>query len=408
MNFILKKCKNTLGVALHGETIFDACLFDVGGKEGSLALLTGSEDCSSRVSLWRGGILVSSKLLPAQESGVRAVCHCRSISGGSTLAAVSGAKLNTQFFLVHDLKERPAPSASGCDTDDFSVELLGHGSPSKSASIDHRINAVKAFPLHVVDGGNDAYLVATGDSNGSCYLYRVLHNPPKKKKTIAGLLLCKEARPILSLDMVSAGDPRQILLVIGTNEGDVSVRDISSFVDSSGLDLCEEITNSATLACYRAHSMATNAISAQVLQGQHSSNKIVLRLCSGGDDQAVCCCDLEILTGDSSGRLRSIQSPRVETRREAALSAIRGINWIDGNRFVTTGYDQRLTLWQWENDGSINKHEDIFVDVGDINCLACSTNRQDGKYEIAIGGVGIEFFSVNVKNESQVQCIGDI
>jgi len=41
-------------------------------------------------------------------------------------------------------------------------------------------------------------------------------------------------------------------------------------------------------------------------------------------------------------------------RPEESRSALKGVAWVNDEVFVTAGYDQRLALWRWTDDGAIS------------------------------------------------------
>jgi hypothetical protein len=79
----------------------------------------------------------------------------------------------------------------------------------------------------------------------------------------------------------------------------------------------------------------------------------------------------------------------------AAVSALKGIEFINNTHFIVTGYDQRLTLWRYvdNEDPHWIKIDDAPIDVGDVNCLALCSVGND-QHIIAIGGAGVEILSL--------------
>ena len=120
------------GVPLHYETIFDSASFLM--DKGRVGFVTGSEDCSSRISIWSNGSIRFSKPLSPQASGVRAVCCTTFTNDQSTLVVVGGSKLSLQFFVAqHD--------------ESMTTKFIGNGRMHKEvARMDHRINALAFHP----------------------------------------------------------------------------------------------------------------------------------------------------------------------------------------------------------------------------------------------------------------------
>jgi WD40 repeat protein len=361
----------TGSLGLHGESIFSACLFRVGKANESLALFTGSEDCSSRISLWQGGVLKQSKQLPLQESCVRAVCSSRHASSKMTLLVAGGGKSLVQLFLVHDI-DQDVPSDR---SDTIAAELLGYGRPTTQATIDHRVNAVAAFPLEAEDSSR-MHLVASGDSNGSCLLYLVSE---ESKSNFDGWLVHQCERPILSVELVKAG-PRLVLL-LGTTGGDVTVFDLPG--TSRGVKAMSTDQVHPTVG-YKAHAVGTNDINAIVV-GRGEGGTLSMLIASGGDDQSICCCELRAnsVTGESLG---DVKVERTSTTKEASYSAIKGVKWVDERYLMSAGYDQRLSVWQYAYP-SLTLVDCTPVDVGDVNCLHALGQT------VAVGGSGVELFS---------------
>ena len=89
----------------HPEPVFDCCLFRTRPESDYIACLSGGEDCTGRLSIFRTKDGASfTKQLPPQESCVRAVCTSQHPSTNQTLLVVGGGKLAIQFFMLKDLK----------------------------------------------------------------------------------------------------------------------------------------------------------------------------------------------------------------------------------------------------------------------------------------------------------------
>jgi WD40 repeat protein len=363
----------TGSLGLHGESIFSACLFPISTDNETIALFTGSEDCSSKISLWQGGVLKSSKQLPLQESCVRTVCSSKHASSKTTLLVAGGGKLMLQLFLVHDI-DQDVESESA---ERIAVELLGHGRSATKASIDHRVNAVAAIPLDSEDSSSRMHLVATGDSNGSCVLYLISE---EKKTNFDGWLVHLCDRPILSVGLVRAG-PRVVLL-LGTTGGDVAVFDLPG--TSRGVEAMSTAQVNPMLS-YKAHAVGTNDIHAIVVE-QRDGGSLSMLIASGGDDQSICCCELRAsrVTGESLGDAKVARS---STTNEASYSAIKGVKWVDERYLLSAGYDQRLSVWQYDHP-SLTLVDCIPGDVGDVNCFHALGQTA------AVGGSGVELFSL--------------
>jgi WD40 repeat protein len=373
------------GVSLHGETIFSACFFSIGMKGRSLFLLTGSEDCTSKVSLYRSDKLIDSISLTPQESCVRAVCSSQ-LDDSSALLVIGGGKLALQFFLARSKNDSGQTIES---LQDLEINFLGKGATRAKAKIDHRINAVKAIPIQASDR---SHLVVAGDSDGNCHLFMVsedtqLRPPP-------GQLVQASSRPILCIDLLSING--RVLVVLGTTGGDVLLFDLpGSFVELS--DQWDDLRASwLPLSSYQAHQMGTNSVSSSI-QSKEDYDGVVVVICTGGDDQAVCICEAHIATSRPSKlELNYKLCPRVT--REASFSAIKGVAQFlsKGKRFIlTVGYSQQLAVWSCgEIEGSnLQLEHHVPVDLGDVNCLAVD-DRLCSECLLAVGGLGMETFAL--------------
>ncbi|CAB9520178.1 WD repeat domain 6 [Seminavis robusta] len=411
----------TLGVGLHGETIYSASFFPhhvlPDGTVKTWALVTGSEDCASRISLFQNGTLTCTKRLPPQESCVRAVCSSTHHAEGhtTTLIVVGGGKLMLQFFLVHNrllpneaVKFDTTPASTG----DALIRFMGNGVSREKASIDHRINSVCSILLETTDstvGDSVAScplaVVTAGDSEGNCHIYLITVDIGGfKKQSWRGLPLPKPdlvRRPILSVEMVKVGS--HLLLFVGTTGGDIELWELPSDASAEEWNvLLDPKAAAATtfpatrLAQYHAHQMGVNSISACTL-----NNDTVL-VCSGGDDQAITLSEFQIATATTATMRRSI------TVREASSSAIKEVLLLGKNRILSVGYSQRLALWECKSpksksddrpdplDGDDTGLELVWTaacSVGDVNCMACTTNTTCGRV-VAVCGAGVALYSL--------------
>ena len=408
------------GVGLHGESIYSASFFTYTTNSGEQcqALLTGSEDCTSKISLYHKGTLISSRQLPAQESCVRTVCssgsHPDDSSTTSTLLAVGGGKLTLQFFsvtsekpLAGNRKEGELESHSHPTNSDLQIYFLGYGKTNTKATIDHRINAVKAIRLDNNAGDQEAplHLVAAGDSEGNCYIYKVSLDVSERKHSWLGLPLPRDdlpSKPILSTALLKIRE--RVLLLTGTTGGDIGIWDLPGTANAKEWDSLLPKSNESKddglfpvrkIASYRAHQMGVNSISAALIVVDSSER--VVRVCSGGDDQAISVCDLLIIFDeeDQNGALNSAKVLNLTTAREATSSAVKGVQMLGSDRIISVGYSQRLALWKVSSNGNLVLERTAPVSVGDVNCLACSNpGDHDKGFVVGVGGAGIDLLSI--------------
>ena len=145
-----------LNVPFHGETVFDV---DLCNMKGVIVLVSGSNDCSVKLSLIKESRITLIKTLPPHETCIRAISISHHIDSSSSIVAVCGGKLITTFYRL-DVNENK----------DISVHFLCNTMLPIKSSIDHRINAVKAIPLSRVEENLSSHLVLSGDSDGGLHL----------------------------------------------------------------------------------------------------------------------------------------------------------------------------------------------------------------------------------------------
>ena len=147
-----------LGVACHGETVLDVAFCGT-TSDGKTLLLSGSNDCTSKLYIVEAGeIRLVSELQP-HESCVRAVCSSRHASSRSSLLVVSGGKLQSSFYRLEEVNE-----------DAYRVIYLCNNKLQEKPAIDQRMNAVDAVPLTRKESPDQSHLVASGDSDGGLHL----------------------------------------------------------------------------------------------------------------------------------------------------------------------------------------------------------------------------------------------
>ena len=375
--------KTPEGIPVHGETIFDSCFFSLGKGDTSF-LFTGSEDCGSKLFLCKKNHLEDAIALTPQESCVRAVC-CSQVDEKSALLVVGGAKLILQFFLGRSI------GGSCSSFDDIAIHFIGKRTNRQSASIDQRINTVKAVPML---GSDRIHLVVAGDSAGQCHVYIISEDLSVRPSL--GIVEKAASRPILSIALNRIHD--RILLVIGTTAGDVIVYDLPA----SAPDLnehWEKVSNSpwSPITTFQTHQMGTNAIS--MLTTTTSDTTTCASILTAGDDQAITHCRLKVTSTSKDAALQAVLESSA-TIREASFSALKGIVLLpctNSTLFVTAGYAQRISLWKLLEDVSggesklqIVKH--LPVDVGDVNAVAACTTAHT--VLAAVVGLGIELFTI--------------
>ena len=373
------------GIRVHGETIFDSCFMSLGENSPATFMLTASEDCGTKIFCVRENCLSDVMSLTPQESCVRAVCTSQ-VDCTSSLIVVGGGKLTIQFFIAKSTKSG-SPTVSSLN--DIEISFLRHGFSRDRASIDQRVNVVKASPLQ--DSGLERYhLVVAADSAGQCFLDIVSEDtcaPP-----LAGVFVQVSDHPILSMALLPLLG--RILVVFGTTAGAVILYELPG----SEVKLRELWPTLATswkpVASFQAHQMGTNAmsLSAVIIDGINADVLIF----SGGDDQAISVCKFRL--GFSSVTSSISSGPfSIRTEVHASYSAVKGVFEVQSaskscKYFVTAGYTQTVALWKWENE-TLEVVMNLPVDIGDVNALAAYSDG-NGALLVAVVGLGIELFSL--------------
>lgn len=350
-------------VVFHNEPVYDCCMF-LTRDDGPTALLTGSEDCSSMVSILGRNGCVWSQRLPPQESCVRAVSASHHPSSSTTLLSVCGGKLTIQFFLFHDI--------TSMDDSSFFVEVKGKGRlPGSASGIDHRINAVVSSPT---TNANE-HVVFIGDSCGKISLIRVDENA---RGSVPGGLVATMPRSVLSLSLVELRKDIYLLFV-GTTGGELTVWKIA----------IPEPSKSDELWRIQAHQIGTNCIDTLVLAKSTSVNEILITSC--GDDQALTTAIVEVSFDDTEASL-CCKTKSSSTIREAGISALKGVVIVDSHHIITAGYGQQIQIWQRREEGDAILQVSEPVDVGDVNTLAATQRHEETL--VVVGGEGLEVFAV--------------
>ena len=374
--------QHNVGVPLHGEPVFDLCLFTSHPRADYRMLLTGSEDCTARVSVVTNSEVVASTLLPSQTSCIRAVSSSRHSNDHTTLLIVCGGKMTVHFYALID-QTVDCHEKTLSDTKRLCKMItrhIGTGYYSFKPSIDPRINAVQSMPL---ENGNDVrHVVFTGDSDGSIHLFTV-SDMQAAPRTIPGQLLYTLGRPVLSLEVVALHDSR-IFVIAGITDGSIVMWLLPT------IDFTLPI---APLGKYDAHRIGTNSISALLVD--EIEDEVQIRICSGGDDQSLAVCTVNLLVHEevqpSPRCLKIVSFVRLDV---ASASAIKGVKLVDADHILSVGYSQRLALWQVVSDPDALKLLSMSaVDVADVNCFSVS----DDNNSIAVGGLGIELFQIKSK-----------
>jgi len=373
------------GLRLHGETIFDVCFMSLGENSPVSFMITTSEDCGTKIVTCRKDDFIDVMPLTPQESCVRAVCTSQ-FDDMSSLIVVGGGKLTIQFFLI---KSATAGFSQVTCLSDTEVFFLRQGFTRQKASIDQRINVVRATPLHEL-GTEREHLVVGGDSAGQCFLDIVSENVSTRPST--GVVVEVSQRPVLCMALLPILG--RILVAMGNTAGEVILYDLPG----SPLNLRQLLPTLPTawkpVAVFQAHQMGTNtmSMSAETLDGKNAEVTIF----TGGDDQAISVCKFPLHLSEAGSLCPGPFS--VVTESNASFSAIKGIVDVPssskGCRYIlSAGYTQRHVVWKWKNE-KLEAVRSLPVDIGDVNALtACKGTR--GDFLVAVAGMGVELFNMS-------------
>lgn len=368
------------GVSLHGEPIYDSCMFTTADNVDYVAIVSGSEDCTAKLSFLVNDTVRTSFSLPPQESCIRAVAASRKSCSPHSLIAIGGGKLSIDFYLIKDMNTRGNNFRGNL----IQMYKIGKGGTHDMANIDHRINAIKAVPNRFAKEAS--HFVGIGDSNGNVGFFIVQEDRKHERFTIPKYHVTTQDRPILSLDVLSWDN--FFLLFVGSTDGDISI-------------WCVEVSQGTTLTYnvhetpiheFKAHQVGANAICTSILS--NSTSSLNLLLCSAGDDQAISVIDLLFSRGIKKEICVRILSKSVTP--EADISALKGVHFISKTKYISVGYGQKMLLWSWSHKKGNQLLSAISIDVCDVNCLALC--RVQDRVLAAAGGEGLEIIEVHESN----------
>ncbi|KAL3767119.1 hypothetical protein ACHAWO_003343 [Cyclotella atomus] len=374
----------SVGCTLHAETINQLCWIKCKDCCRCSFILSGSNDCTVKLSKYKNNHFVSIKELPPHESCVRGVCASSHPASESTLLVSCGGKLSIEFYLL---------SGKSCNNDDsIDVSFLCSYRTLGQSSIDHRMNAVNAIPLH--KSASTSHLVVAADSDGDLHVVVVLETALPRGTTI-GKVLKGNGRPILCLDIVTCIG--LVLVVTGNTAGEIVIWDLSAYCDDCSdndwnTDVCLD-----PLLTTDAHSSGVNDLSVTIRTTSESQSDLVC--CSVGDDQSLtaqlltltCIDDKVHITRKQTGQTQRCGSPlkAVDVSHDKMPSFC---------LIYTAGHGEFMTLWRLDFQTFAIKYLTSSSLGIDGSCIDTIRTRDLCGFEqtlIAVGGEGIEVQSVN-------------
>ena len=393
----------SIGSPVHAETINDVCFIE--GCGSTCYLLTGSNDCTVKLSRLENNSVVSAMELPPHESCVRGVCSSRHLGSDSSLLVTCGGKLSMEFYKF-------SPSTSNHDRHrlNCSVSLLCSYRTLGKATIDHRLNTVRAIPLLPYE--RQYHLAVAGDSDGMLHLCAVPEQATSRR-TVIGTILKGNGRPILCLELLRCGD--KILAFTGTTGGDVSCWVLPGGIglNDAGDEMphLEGSVPETPMHVFEAHQRGVNDLSVAIT----SLDRVSVVVCSVGDDQTLSTCILDFAVSEESDSQHVLKMKECSTLITtcASASALKSVKLIleeEPNqnaspakkaRIYTTGHDEKITLWHLEaSSTNISvKYLSSSSLATEGSCIDCiHTKQPNGSISelIAVAGGGIELQSFDL------------
>ncbi|KDO20303.1 hypothetical protein SPRG_21420 [Saprolegnia parasitica CBS 223.65] len=264
-------------------------------------LLTGGEDNALKVYAYDA----QRQVLDCIDSVSMHTTNIRALAVTKNYVVSAGGKQSLHVWRLHEKR----------------LQHVGEHTP-RDAPQDQRILALVVTQL-----GDGRTLAFAGSSEGAVTALLIdaaghIH--------VAGVFGTSTRKPILSCGLYHVEN--QLYLATGATDGKVVVWHLTDAVATSNY-------NDVTPAyVYTAHDMGVNCLSI-LADGPSSCFHIV----SGGDDQ---CIAHATMTLTSNGGLAT--TTHHAGVRNASASALKAIRCV-GNVVVAGGYDQRVTVWRWND-----------------------------------------------------------
>ena len=378
----------SIGPSTHGETINDACWVE--DDSGFLYLLTGSNDCSVKLSKLKENTLDSTVELPPHESCVRGVCS------SGRLLVTCGGKLSMEFYI---LGTSVTSSSNGGGQLPCFVSLLCSYRTLGKATIDHRMNTVRATSLFPLE--KQCHLVLAGDSDGNLHLC-VISERAVARRTIIGTKLQGNGRPVLCLALLRC-NPRKILAFVGTTGGEIFVWMLPGIIlsDGDGTHDLDGMIPNAPLHSFKAHQTGVNDMSVADVNSDMTTDTFNVIITSVGDDQALSTCMLEFTNTDKIEDLE-VSAEIVLITKCASASALKAVKFVSDSDFhrIYTIHSAEITMWHL----FIYHHELVVKYISSSplgtegSCIDSICKKRDGSVHemIAVGGEGVAVLSLDV------------
>eukprot|EP00742_Colponemidia_sp_Colp-10_P011304 GILJ01012543.1.p1 GENE.GILJ01012543.1~~GILJ01012543.1.p1 ORF type:complete len:1160 (-),score=151.97 GILJ01012543.1:122-3121(-) len=288
---------------------------------------------------------------------------------------------------------------------------------------DYRILSMHAAPITLSESGVSstqfAHIVVAGmgDSTLDVYIFDELSSRFTKLKSldIESPALCVK---LMMIPEPNSVDNRRYIACTGHTNGKVVFTDLTYLLDLYFMTLgstvsrrvvCEQVTESALLSV-QVHQSGVNCVAFVSLDPSDPSS-IMYRiiLCTGGDDQSVCCM---ILTAswivNPTGNRIVLDPSQVWSDSNEHYSAVKGLQ-TNGQWACSVSADQRLVFWKVVTVSaspssvptiSLEKRSRVVLEVSDVSCLAwneempADDDGADSTISLAVGGQGLQLLTV--------------
>eukprot|EP01082_Thalassiosira_pseudonana_P004771 g4287.t1 g4287 contig15:720441-725473(+) len=279
------------------------------------------------------------------------------------------------------------PVSFAYDAQDCSLTLT-------KATIDHRMNSVRAIPVQPYD--QICHLVCSGDSDGNLHLIAVSEQV-LPRRTAIGNIITGSGRPVLCIELLRCSD--HILSFVGNTAGEVCVWKLPGNFKGSetqGLHSIGELPTSPIFV-FKAHQTGVNDLSVAIIPNGDKYNSFDVVCCSVGDDQTLTTC---LLTFDEQFCLRKSDFVAKQCASASPLKSVKLVTDVSTfHRVYASGQDECTTLWRLNTNPlsiEVISSTPLGTEGSCIDCVHIAGLNGGIKEVIAIGGEGVELQSVDL------------
>ncbi|GAA5981470.1 hypothetical protein JCM11641_004772 [Rhodosporidiobolus odoratus] len=223
-----------------------------------------------------------------------------------------------------------------------------------------------------------------------------------------GTMLAEEGKEVRCMDIAlvplpSGGIEEQVGVLGGYSDGSLKVRFV--FISPLAVFACS-VTNQniavglpPPFCCFHPHQSGINALAVR----DEGSSLVVV---SGGDDNALSACMIELYT-TPSGELQARLGP-ANTVKDAHASTIQGLDCLHPTLLASSSVDQRLNLYHLSSSTSSSPDllrlrlvDSTCLDVGDCSAQVVVPTRAreegEGEGRVAVAGIGVEVVGIDLR-----------